>query len=61
MKNKKHTFQADETPEQKEARWAKQLKAAKSFAKVAGVDKKAIQREQRVNKFLKDSTYWYDD
>ena len=61
MKNKKPAFLADETPEQKEARWAKQLKAAKSFAKVAGVDKKAIQHEQRINKFLNDSTYWYDD
>ena len=33
---KKHKFYSQETLEEKEQRWAKQRKAAKSFAKQAG-------------------------
>lgn len=60
MKDKKQKVVSEETREQKEARWSKQSKAARVFAKMAGVDWKRNKREQRINKFIKNSPYWDD-
>lgn len=50
-----------ETEEQKLARWAKQLKQMKSFAKTALTreQRAAIKRERRVNS--DDPKYYFDD
>ena len=59
MKNKKHTFISDETQEQKEARWSKQSKAAKTFTKSAGVNWKKISEDRRRDKAIKDHMSLY--
>ena len=46
---KTYTF-TGETQEQKEARWAKNIKNAKTFARIAGLDKKAISERKRIQK-----------
>lgn len=59
MKKKKNTFISDETQEQKEARWAKQSKAAKTFAKAAGINWKKITEDRRRDNFIKDHMSLY--
>lgn len=52
MKTKTFT---KETEEQKEARWAKNLKMAASFAKQAGLDQKAkVERKKIAQEKLKN-------
>lgn len=51
----------EETQEQKNARWKKQAKTAKSFARCAGIDLKKVARERRMTELLKKPDYWYDD
>ena len=48
MRKDKNEF-VEETQEQKDARWAKQNKTAKSFARQCGVDLKKIARERGKN------------
>jgi PhoPQ-activated pathogenicity-related protein len=59
MKNNKSTFISSETQEQKEARWAKQSKAAKTFAKSVGVNWKKISEDRRRDNFIKDHMSLY--
>lgn len=47
---KKHKFYSQETQEEKEQRWAKLRKAAKSFAKQAGL-KVVRHKKTQSNKF----------
>ena len=49
---KKKEERIEETQEQKEARWNKQNKQAKAFAKMAGIDMKKIKREREHEEFL---------
>ena len=59
MKEKKEHI--EETQEQKNARWTKQAKAAKSFARCAGIDLKKVVRERHMAELSKNPDYWYDD
>lgn len=47
----------EETQEQKNARWKKQAKTAKSFARCAGIDLKKVARERRMTELLKTTDY----
>jgi hypothetical protein len=58
MKEKKKEF-VEETQEQKDARWKKQAKAAKSFAVSSGIDLKKVARERRNNEWAKNKDNWY--
>jgi hypothetical protein len=58
MKEKKKEF-VEETQEQKDARWKKQAKAAKSFAVFSGIDLKKVARERRNNERAKNKDNWY--
>lgn len=49
-KKNKNTAHEMETQEQKEARWAKNQKMARSFARQAGLDKKAIAERKQIQK-----------
>ena len=55
MKEKKERI--EETQEQKDARWNKQAKAAKSFARCSGIDLKKVARERHMNDLLKTPDY----
>lgn len=55
MKEKKEYI--EETQEQKNARWKKQAKTAKSFARCAGIDLKKVVRERRMTELLKTPDY----
>lgn len=55
MKEKKEYI--EETQEQKNARWKKQAKTAKSFARCAGIDLKKVARERRMTELLKTTDY----
>jgi len=59
MKQKQMEARPSETPEQAAARAAKQLKAARSFAKRSGIDLRRVALERRANRFVKDE-YLYD-
>ncbi len=59
MKEKKEHI--EETQEQKDARWKKQAKAAKSFARCSGIDLKKVARERRLAELTRNPDYWYDD
>ncbi|MCF0117595.1 MAG: hypothetical protein HUJ61_06085 [Bacilli bacterium] len=62
MPKKKKVFKEIETQEQKEARWAKSNKMAKSFAKQAGLLKQA-KDERKHNELIKSANhrrYWED-
>lgn len=59
MKEKKERI--EETEEQKNARWKKQAKAARSFAISSGIDLKKVVRERHMAELLKKPDYWYDD
>lgn len=48
-KKKKIPFVA-ETQDEKEARWARSQKLARSFARQSGLDKKAIAERQKIQK-----------
>lgn len=56
----KKEFVEKETEEQKQARWAKQMKQMKTFAKGALTreQRAAIKRERRINS---DPKYYFDD
>lgn len=56
----KNTY-IEETADQKNARWKKQAKTAKSFARCAGIDLKKVARERRMTELSKKPDYWYDD
>lgn len=56
----KNTY-IEETVDQKNARWKKQAKTAKSFARCAGIDLKKVARERRMSELSKNPDYWYDD
>lgn len=58
MKEKKEHI--EETQGQKNARWNKQAKAAKSFSRCAGIDLKKVARERRMTELSKKPDYWYD-
>lgn len=47
---KKKIVSSNETQEQKEARWAKNQKMARSFARQAGLDKKAFAERKQIQK-----------
>ena len=55
MKTKKEFV--EETQEQKNARWKKQAKTAKSFARCAGIDLKKVARERRMSELSKTPDY----
>lgn len=55
MKEKKEHI--EETQEQKNARWNKQAKAAKSFARCAGIDLKKVARERRISELSRNLDY----
>ena len=55
MKTKKEFV--EETQEQKNARWKKQDKTAKSFARCAGIDLKKVARERRMSELSKNPDY----
>ena len=57
MKEKKEFV--EETQEQKDARWKKQAKAAKSFAVSSGIDLKKVARERRNIEWAKNKDNWY--
>ena len=44
---KKHVEKVKETEEEKKARWQKQAKMARSFAKNSGIDMKKIAKERK--------------
>ena len=52
MRKKKESF-VEETEEQKKARWAKQSKQAKAFARIAGIDLKTVNREREHDEYLR--------
>lgn len=52
----KNTY-IEETQEQKNARWKKQAKTAKSFARCAGIDLKKVARERRMSELSKTPDY----
>lgn len=56
----KNTY-IEETADQKNARWKKQAKTAKSFARCAGIDLKKVARERHMAELSKNPDYWYDD
>lgn len=56
---KKHTFISDETPEQKQARWDKQSKAARAFAKSCGINVKKLVEARRQDAFIKEHMSLY--
>lgn len=58
---KEKTERIEETDEQKNSRWSKQAKAARSFARCSGIDLKKVARERRMAELLKKPDYWYDD
>ena len=55
MKEKKEFV--EETAEQKDSRWKKQAKAAKSFARCAGIDLKKVARERRISELSRNLDY----
>ena len=55
MQEKKERI--EETQEQKNARWKKQAKTAKSFARCAGIDLKKVARERRMAELSKNPDY----
>ena len=55
MKTKKEFV--EETQEQKNARWKKQAKTVKSFARCAGIDLKKVARERRMSELSKNPDY----
>lgn len=52
----KNTY-IEETQDQKNARWKKQAKTAKSFARCAGIDLKKVARERRMSELSKNPDY----
>jgi hypothetical protein len=56
---KKHTFISDETPEQKQARWDKQSKAARTFAKSCGINVRKLVEARRQDAFIKEHMSLY--
>ena len=55
MKEKKEHI--EETQEQKNARWNKQAKAAKSFARCVGIDLKKVAQERRMAELSTNPDY----
>ena len=55
MKEKKEHI--EETEEQKNARWKKQAKAARSFAISSGIDLKKVARERRISELSQNIDY----
>jgi hypothetical protein len=57
---KKHHEFVEESQEQKDARWKKQAKMARTFAKVSGLDVKKNLRQHHVREA--DEKYgWYEE
>ena len=55
MKGKKERI--EETDEHKNARWKKQAKTARSFARCSGIDLKKVARERRISELSQNIDY----